>query len=439
MLNLRKYLGKKLCVATSGGVDSTALLHYLKSREKECGYTLSAVHCEHGIRGKDSVEDMRFVERICREWDVPLTVFRENCPARAKREKTSLETAAREFRRECFASVLGSGQADLIATAHHAADEAETVLFRLCRGTSLSGARGMAEEDGKLIRPFLTWNKKKIIAYVAGNGLSYREDKTNRETDATRNKLRLQVFPALENAVDGAVENLARFAALAAEDDEYLYRQSAGLLLRFDGEIQVAFCKDAPLFRRACLTAMKELEIARDYTALHLQSVFALQEGERGARLSLPDDVVAEKIKEGIRFFRASNEEVFPPLPTHEKPFDEDGFDGGRYAVNVLWEAPKEQDSVWKILRIDRDKLPQNAVFRFRKEGDGIEKFGGGTQSLKKFFNEKKIPPCERGYIPLIASANSGEVYAVCGVEIADWLKVTQTTQRVVYIILQKK
>ena len=72
MLDLSKFKDKRICVATSGGVDSTVLLHYLKSREKECGYAVCAVHCEHGIRGEESISDAKFVERICKEWDVPL-------------------------------------------------------------------------------------------------------------------------------------------------------------------------------------------------------------------------------------------------------------------------------------------------------------------------------------------------------------------------------
>ena len=91
------------------------------------------------------------------------------------------------------------------------------------------------------------------------------------------------------------------------------------------------------------------------------------------------------------------------------------------------------------MLRLDEAKLPKDAVFRFRKEGDTIEKFGGGKKSLKKFFNERKIPVAERAYLPLIASKSSGEVYAVCGVEIADTIKTTEHTSSVLYIVLQKE
>ena len=106
MKNFGEFFGKRVCVAASGGVDSTALLHYLKSREKEDGFSLCAVHCEHGIRGEESVADQKFVEKLCKEWDIPLFVFREDCVKKSQREKSSLETAARDFRYACFEKLL---------------------------------------------------------------------------------------------------------------------------------------------------------------------------------------------------------------------------------------------------------------------------------------------------------------------------------------------
>ena len=151
---LEKYRGKRICVAVSGGADSVALLHYLYGLKEKNGFSLCAVHCEHGIRGEDSLADRSFVEAICRAFEVELYVFLEDCPARAKREKESLETAARNFRHESFRKLIQEGKADYIATAHHKNDEAETLLFRLARGTSLGGMSAMKEENGYLLRPF---------------------------------------------------------------------------------------------------------------------------------------------------------------------------------------------------------------------------------------------------------------------------------------------
>ena len=294
MKNLRELQGKKVCVATSGGMDSTALLHYLKSQEERYGYVLSAVHCEHGIRGKKSIADMQFVKKLCLQWSIPLYIFQENCVERAKREKTSLETAARNFRYESFNKLRQEGKADYIATAHHAKDEAETVLFRLSRGTSLSGAAGMRAEREGFLRPFLDWSKERIYEYVKEYKLPYRVDKSNNDTDYTRNALRLNVLPALEKAVAGATENIARFARLAAEDDEYLYRQSEKLISQENGVERVAFSQEKPLFKRACLIVMKRLGIEKDYTGARLESLYKLQESERGARVDLPCGVLAK-------------------------------------------------------------------------------------------------------------------------------------------------
>ncbi len=411
------------------------LLRYLKSRERECGYSLSAVHCEHGIRGEESVEDMRFVENLCAEWQVPLQVFFEDCPKRAKEEKVSLETAARNFRYECFASIVQGKKADLIALAHHADDEAETVLFRLSRGTSLTGVGGMVALNGYLLRPLLTWTRSEIEGYARKEGLSWREDKTNFERYATRNKLRLDVLPMLEEAVPGAANNLVRFARLAKEDDELLYELAESLLRIEQEEITIAFCEKKPLFRRACLIALKKLGVVRDYTALHLENAYRLQTLERGSKQTFPQGVEAEKREKGIVFY------VKKSLPLaakgKEERFNKTGFDGGRYLVSISNVPLYSSKDGQKILRVDGDKIPENAIFRFRREGDYMQRFGSGKKSLKKIFNEAKTPVGEREYFPVIAEGE--EVYVICGVEISEKVKVTPDTRNVLYISIEKK
>ena len=438
MESFEKFKNKRLCVAVSGGVDSTALLHYLKAREARDGFLLCAVHCEHGIRGEESVGDWKFVEKLCEEWKVPLYVFREDCPRLAREKKRSLETAAREFRHTAFARLIEENKADYVVTAHHAQDEAETVLFRLARGTALAGAGGMREESGYLLKPFLQKSKREILEYARQNGLVWKEDATNFQTDATRNKLRQVILPLLEEAVPGAGENLARFARLATEDDEWLYAQARKLLQETDEGYFVAFSSVRPLFTRACLLAMKGLGLEKDYTRAHLESAFALQNSRRGAKLDFPRGVVAERMQAGVRFVLKTENTVSDCPRAEEKPFDLEGFDGGRYLVKVFLTPQAEQNGN-KVLRIDGEKIPSDAVFRFRREGDFIEKFGGGKKTLKKFFNEKKIPVEERAYLPLLASAKGGEVYAVCGEEIAERLKVTEETRRTLYLVTEKK
>ena len=269
--------------------------------------------------------------------------------------------------------------------------------------------------------------------YAKKYALSYCVDKTNLETDATRNKLRLEVLPKLNEAVQGASDGLVRFAKLAGEDDELLYEYAKPLLTLTDEGACVDFCEKKPLFRRACLLALKALGVEKDYTAVHLESLYALQSAQRNARLDLPQGVVAEKGLEGVFFYQ---KEAFAFSKAQPKAFSEQGFDGGRYEVKIS-RTPIEGDLPWKVLRLDEGKLPKNAIFRFKEDGDEMERFGGGRKTLKKVFNEEKIPCRERAHIPVIAVDK--EVYAVCGVEISEKVKITDDTKSAIYIALIKK
>ena len=436
-LKLDKYKGKRLCVAFSGGMDSSALLHCLVSACPEYGYQLLAVHCEHGLRGDASIADMQFARQTCEKLGVPLFVFREDCARLAEQEKISIETAARQFRRGVFSRLLQEGKADYIVTAHHQNDEAETVLFRLSRGAALSGLRAMSEEDGFILRPLLPYSRAQIQRYVEENGIEYCVDESNFQTDVTRNFLRHTVLPSLEKAVPGATENLARFARHAADDDELLYRFSERLLHERTDGILIEFCQEKPLFTRACLTGLKALGLEKDYTSAHLHSVYALQSLEKNAVVVLPKNLCAKKTDEGVLLFEKKQTPIL--LKPTQQAYSQNGFDGGRYAVKLQSAPPLYEDNTYKVLKIDEGKLPKNAVFRFRKEGDVIKTFGGGTKTLKKFFNEKNIPVEEREWLPLIAEKDTNEVYVVCGVEISDKVKVEEETKKIIYIHLQKK
>ncbi len=414
-----------------------ALLHYLRAEASNYGYILSAVHCEHGIRGKASIKDKNFVEKLCKAWGVPLFLFTENCLLRQKVEKESLETVARNFRKECFLKLIKEDKTDYIATAHHLGDKTETVLLHLARGSALSGGRGMEEEDGYLLRPFLNKSKAEILAYIKANKLAFRTDKTNFQTDATRNKLRLQALPRIKKIFPFFEKNLARFAYLAGQDDKYLYSLSNRLISHDGDRVTVAFEKEKPLFFRASVTALKSLGVEKDYSLAHIESAYRLQDKERGKIVCLLQGVRAEKTENGVAFYKVREEEQIARL--EETSFSLSGFDGGRYEVSFSLEKPQDSEQGLKVLRFDSDKLPEDAVFRGRKDGDCIKTFSGNSKSLKKLLNEKKIDKKDRYALPLIASKTTDEVYVVCGVEIAERIKITETTQNAVYIITKEK
>lgn len=461
-MDLRKFKGKRICVACSGGEDSVCLLHFLKSNETLYGYSLSAVHVEHGIRGEESKSDAAFVAELCQKNGILLHMFSADCLSMAKTEKISLETAARKARYAAFDGLLKQGAADFIATAHHAGDEAETVLFHLLRGASLTGAGGIKEERDKYIRPFLFYTKAEISAYAKAHGIAFRVDKTNFIADTSRNKLRLNALPMLEDTVPGAAANLTRFAQIARADDEYLYRLSRRLVRVQRGEGEKngggaenatrVFVKadgkraerQAPLFFRACVTAMKALGAAQDYSYAHLRALADLCSLQTGSEISLPHGVRAKRIYDEIVFFKAENE-AEKRTETAEEERAEAPF---RYGETVLCGATvyvarekaeaeeflkrSAKGERQKILYADGEKL-RGGVLRFKRAGDTFEKFGGGRKSLKKYLTDKKIPSAERKIIPLICRGN--EVLAIFGTEISESVKLTDGTQEKAFLV----
>lgn len=453
MTDLGRFQGKRICVALSGGVDSVVLLHVLYSQAAQFGYSLCAVHCEHGIRGEESKKDARFVQKFCDRLGVPLYPFEADCVALAKEKKESLETAARAFRRGVFQRLIDEKKADYIATAHHLDDEAETVLFRLSRGTALAGVKGMVELNGFYFRPLLPYTKAEILRYAEENGLLYRTDETNFQTEYTRNKLRLSVLPELEKAVPGAAKNLARFALIAGEDDEYLTRVSENLIKRVapvggeDTGWIVAFSNEKVLFRRAVLSVLRSIGVEKDYTAAHLNGAFDLQALPVGSKRDLFCGVYAVKEYDGIRFFHKKRplNGVDSTETECEISFQTGEFAVGMYRLNVEFveredipllfrKTVETGNDTGRILYADADKIPASATVRFPKTGDVFEKFGGGSKSLKKYLVDCKIPSFVRSGLPILVDGE--RVLAVFGVEIASSVKVTKETTKMLRLSL---
>lgn len=276
-------------------------------------------------------------------------------------------------------------------------------------------------------------SKADILAYVQEYGLEYCEDKTNAERVATRNVLRLDVLPALESAVSGAKANLARFASLAREDDELLTRLSMPLCREVepldgaDTGIRVCFSPERALLRRACLLALKKLGVTADYTYALIDGTASLFDRQTGAKISLPNGFYAVRTYDEIAFYQERERGEQPK----EIIYREGRFVWGRYEITVS-EMPTGGQGE---LQFDADEIPQGAVFRERETGDTFRKFGGGEKPLKKFLIDKKIPLALRD-MPVLASGK--EILCVCGVEIAERLKVTNETKKIRYISVKR-
>ena len=452
--------GKRVCVALSGGGDSVALFHLLKENAAKSGVALSALNVEHGIRGESSLADSAFVSQLCRDAGVPLFFRAYDVPSLAKEWGVGTEDAARRCRYSFFLQVLCEDGADVIATAHHGGDNAESVLFNLFRGSALSGAGGVREfisaENlaeriapkayaehlsslrGKgVIRPLLGVSKEEILCFLRENGLKWREDESNADTEYTRNYLRLEVLPPIKRAFPQAERRLYEFSRAAREDDEFLYSLTDGYYAEGE-ECSIDECAPSPVFKRACVRALRHFGVEKDYTYANISDICALVHGENGKSVDLPCGVKAVRDYGKITFYRP---ERFLPKTENaiSYSFSEGEFAFGDRIVTVFYGKKVFSGEEFRVLYLEKKSLPQGCVLRRRQDGDVFTKFGGGTKKLKDFLIEKKIPKRERDLLPVLAKGK--EIFAVCGVEISDKVRLPQNAapQSVITILLRKK
>jgi tRNA(Ile)-lysidine synthase len=228
--------GDRICVAVSGGADSVALLralHAANSTPRESlGVGLSAVHINHHLRGEESNADQQFVEDLCISLDIPLHLHHANIPnrvakTRADGDPETIEEAARNARYDFFTTLLASGHADSILTAHTLDDQAETVLMKLLRGAWTEGLSAihpiLTLPKGKILRPFLQTRRAEIESFLKSINQPWREDSTNTDTAFTRNKIRHELLPQLRDQLRAYNPNLdqtlANLAELAREEE----------------------------------------------------------------------------------------------------------------------------------------------------------------------------------------------------------------------------
>jgi len=200
--------GSRILVALSGGADSVALLRVLHG----LGYAVEAAHCNFHLRGEESMRDETFVRKLTERLGVPLHVENFDTADYARRQKISVEMAARELRYRFFDHLCDALSMDTVCVAHHRDDNAETILLNLIRGTGIRGLTGMSPRAGRIARPFLCTTREEIIQYLKDLHQDYVTDSTNLETEFKRNKVRLQILPLMRSMNPSLTESLNKMA-----------------------------------------------------------------------------------------------------------------------------------------------------------------------------------------------------------------------------------
>ena len=398
-------------VAFSGGADSSALLHMLAEYRKTSGAKIYAAHVNHMIRGAEADRDEEFCRRMADSLDVKLFVLRRDVPAYARESGKSVETAARDVRYDFFNDLMKEHNIPLLATAHNANDNLETMIFNITRGSGLKGVCGIPDtrpcEGGTVIRPILGMSRREILEYCKQNSIEYVTDSTNVDTDYTRNMIRATVIPALEKINANAVENASRLSASLRGDAACIEKMTASFLAETNTESSLD-CKrllevPSAVASRALMALFSKVSGGGSLEAVHIE---AIKELCRTARphsvLNLPCEVDAT-----VECGRLSLEKRRKAcVPSGD--FEISLFEGINLISDIHTEIiignSQNQKNIYKksiLLYLDSDKICGGLKARNRRAGDKIRS-GGMSKSVKKLLCDKKIPLDVRYRLPIL-------------------------------------
>jgi len=442
--------GDNVLVACSGGPDSVALVALLLKLRDEMPLEIRLGHFNHRLR-EGAGEDQRFVRDLAGRWTLPLVVGSRPVRTYARRKRLNLEEAGRELRYEFLRRAAAETGATKIATGHTMTDQAETVLMRLMRGTGLAGLGGIAPvvpgEPCPVVRPLLGISGPDLRAWLAVEGIPFREDPSNLDRRFLRNRIRAELLPELARRYEPRiVAHLARLASIVREDDELLgafIRELADEFVVRRGRTAFLDLKTLPLLlpalaRRVAREFLREVKgNLRDVSYGDVEKLLALGEGKD---LPLRKGLVLRREEGRVGLKRAR-----PRTCAYEILWDGRGevaipaaglaFHGARRRADAGHAPLVRDDRAGADLDLSGLEFP--LVIRNRKPGDLYRPLGApGRKRLKEILRAKRIPAAGRDRLPVFLSR--GEIVWAPGLPVAEKHKVTAATPSVFSIRMKR-
>ncbi|MBM4129335.1 MAG: tRNA lysidine(34) synthetase TilS, partial [Nitrospira sp.] len=293
--------GERVVIGLSGGPDSVCLLHILRALEDEFELDLLALYVNHGLRPKETPEEIKFCGSICGRLNVPFMTQSIDVYSYAKEKGLNKQQAARELRYMVFEGVASQQNAHRIALGHTADDQAETLLLRLFRGSGPTGLSAIPPVRGRIIRPLIDIERKEIERYLGEEGIDFIVDSSNLREEYLRNKIRHSLIPLLRDVNPGIIETLSRTAEIFREEERYFDIIVAEKLMKLvcrktDTRIELFIgpleTMDKVILRRVLRKAIEQTRGLREVSFVHVEDIIGLiKSGRSGDRLYLPRSI----------------------------------------------------------------------------------------------------------------------------------------------------
>ena len=430
--NLNNPENTYLC-AFSGGYDSMCLLHSLKQITTQ--NRIVAIHLNHNWRGEESNQEEENCRNFCSEIGV------EFYSEKLSSDIPHTETAAREARYEFFESYSKKFNSKIIFTAHNKNDNAETLIYRICKGTGIRGLCGIAENRGIYYRPLLQISREKIEKYCSDFNLKPNNDSSNSDTSYKRNFIRAEILPKLNKKINPNTIEMVNSLSNAAREDTAIVEEYLNQLytkIKQDNKIKTQeFLKlSFPTQKRIIYNLFIENNLDYDNEKITniLENILNNATSKSGKTSSLTTNLWIFTNNQFIEIINKKNEK--PPTLQIKK---EGKYETQDYIFTLekydqkTTHFPKENENT---AIVNLENFDFDFELRTRQNGDIIQPFGmAGTQKLKKYFNEKKVPQHEKSNILLLTQ--NKEVLWATGLGISDKIKVrTKPTHK---LTIEKK
>lgn len=422
-LNFLHLKGKKLLLATSGGIDSMVLVHLLHQLKFQIGIA----HCNFNLRGNESYDDEKFVRHYAQDNQIPIHVISFQTEEFAIENKLSIQIAARELRYNWFNQLLNSEKYDFILTGHHLDDQVETFLINFTRGTGLEGLTGIPAQNGTIIRPLLPFSREEIENYAKENNIEWREDSSNSSNKYLRNKLRHDIVPILKelnpsflNSFQNTLEHLKQSNDLSEDASKMVYEKVVEEL-EDKKEINLNTLLKYKNYKSYLYQWLK------NFGFVAWEDIYNLVEAQSGKQVFSETHIILKDRDKLIVFPKTEKEE-------NQEYFLNENQKTLKVPLNInVSKVVNISNTTNNVIFVDENKIQFPLVIRKKQEGDSFYPSGmSGKKKLSKYFKDEKYSLLDKEKQWLLTSNN--EIVWVIGKRANEQFLANETTQNIIKI-----
>lgn len=420
-------IGKRLLLATSGGLDSMIMVDLFH----KLSFDMAIAHCNFQLRGIESFEDQKFVQNYANANEIDVFTTQFDTTTFAKDFKLSIQVAARELRYSWFYELLETKKYDYILTAHHADDNLETFAINLIRGTGLEGLTGIPAQNGNIIRPFLIFSRQEIEQYANENNLEWREDSSNTSDKYLRNKIRHNLVPVLKELNPDFLSSFLKTQAYLqesktmAEDASILVYQQVAIQQGEEIHFDLNKLKKLPNYKSYLYQWLNEFKFSA------WEDIYDLVDGQSGKQV----------FSDGFRLLKDRDSLILCPI-NNDDEIEEYYIFKDQKEINIPLNLSFLKVTDTSIVSnttifVDEDKLWFPLVLRRWKHGDKFQPTGmeGKSKKVSKFFKDNKLSLIEKENSWILCSDN--QIVWIVGFRQDERFKIGNRTKKILKIQLE--